>query len=81
MLQTFKARLKGNQLEWLNEIPKQVHDPQCSILVYVTLRENVPVEESEVLPKQAIENALLSEKALAKDWNKPEEDEAWSHLQ
>jgi hypothetical protein len=52
MLQTFEARLKGNQLEWVNEIPKQ-----------------------------AIENALLSEKALAKDWNKPEEDEAWSHLQ
>ena len=27
------------------------------------------------------ETALLSEKALAEDWNKPEEDEAWSHLQ
>jgi len=81
MLQTFEARLKANQLEWVNDIPKQVYDPQCSISVYVTLRENVPVEESQVLPKQAIENALLSEKSLAKDWNKAEEDEAWSHLQ
>ena len=27
------------------------------------------------------EAALLSEKALAEDWNGPEEDEAWSHLQ
>ena len=27
------------------------------------------------------ENALLSEAALADDWNRPEEDEAWSHLQ
>jgi hypothetical protein len=27
------------------------------------------------------ETALLSEKALAEDWNKPGEDEAWSHLQ
>ena len=27
------------------------------------------------------ETALLSEQALAEDWNKPEEDEAWSHLQ
>lgn len=27
------------------------------------------------------ETVLLSEKALAKDWNRPEEDEAWSHLQ
>ena len=25
--------------------------------------------------------ALLSEPALAEDWNKPEEDTAWSHLQ
>jgi len=27
------------------------------------------------------ETALLSEQALAKDWNRPEEDEAWSYLQ
>jgi hypothetical protein len=27
------------------------------------------------------ETALLSEAALAEDWNKPEEDAAWSHLQ
>ncbi|MCK5058999.1 MAG: hypothetical protein KAT34_20295 [Candidatus Aminicenantes bacterium] len=27
------------------------------------------------------EAALLSEKALAEDWNRPEEDKAWSHLQ
>lgn len=27
------------------------------------------------------ETALLSEAALAEDWMKPEEDEAWSHLQ
>jgi hypothetical protein len=27
------------------------------------------------------ETALLSEQALAEDWNRPEEDEAWSHLQ
>ena len=26
------------------------------------------------------ETALLSEQALAEDWNRPEEDEAWSHL-
>jgi hypothetical protein len=26
-------------------------------------------------------NTLLSEKALAIDWNRPEEDEAWAHLQ
>jgi hypothetical protein len=27
------------------------------------------------------ESALLSEAVLAEDWNRPEEDEAWSHLQ
>jgi hypothetical protein len=27
------------------------------------------------------EAALLSEQVLAEDWNRPEEDEAWSHLQ
>lgn len=27
------------------------------------------------------EAALLSEDALAEDWNRPEEDAAWSHLQ
>ena len=27
------------------------------------------------------ETALLSEAALAEDWLKPEEDEAWSYLQ
>ena len=28
-----------------------------------------------------LEPALLSEEALAEDWLRPEEDEAWSHLQ
>jgi hypothetical protein len=27
------------------------------------------------------ESALLSEPALAQDWNRPEEDAAWSYLQ
>lgn len=27
------------------------------------------------------ETALLSERALATDWGRPEEDAAWSHLQ
>lgn len=33
-------------------------------------------------PSQSIgETALLSENALAEDWLRPEEDEAWSYLQ
>ena len=57
---------------------------------------NVRLLESVQLPKSrralvtvllddsdgdAAETALLSEPALAKDWNRPEEDAAWSHLQ
>jgi hypothetical protein len=37
------------------------------------------LEEEPILhPHEA---ALLSEAALAEDWNRPEEDAAWSHLQ
>ena len=32
-------------------------------------------------PLIAPETALLSEAALAEDWNRPEEEAAWSHLQ
>jgi len=32
-------------------------------------------------PSEAHETALLSEPALAQDWNRTEEDAAWSHLQ
>ena len=40
----------------------------------VTILEERPVAG-------APESALLSEAALADEWNRPEEDEAWSHLQ
>jgi hypothetical protein len=36
------------------------------------------LEESGPMPG---ETALLAEAALAADWNRPEEDAAWSHLQ
>lgn len=32
-------------------------------------------------PPHPNETALLSESALATDWNRPEEDAAWAHLQ
>ena len=37
------------------------------------------LEEAPVARFQ--ETTLLSEQALAEDWNRPEEDAAWSHLQ
>ena len=36
------------------------------------------LEEPAAIPGEA---ALLAEAALAVDWNRPEEDAAWSHLQ
>jgi len=40
----------------------------------VTILEEIP-------PLDVAETALLSEAALAEDWNRPEEDAAWAHLQ
>lgn len=40
----------------------------------VTILEQEPSEYRN-------ETALLSEAALAEDWNRPEEDAAWAHLQ
>ena len=34
-----------------------------------------------ILDDETPEPALLSEEALARDWLRPEEDEAWAHLQ
>lgn len=43
-------------------------------------RALVTVLEEEPSPLVS-ETALLSEAALAEDWNRPEEDAAWSYLQ
>ena len=32
-------------------------------------------------PAGLVESALLSEAAIAEDWNRPQEDTAWAHLQ
>ena len=37
------------------------------------------LEEEHIFPVDEV--TLLSEAALAEDWNRPEEDAAWSHLQ
>jgi hypothetical protein len=34
-----------------------------------------------ILEDEPAGTALLAEAALAEDWNRPEEDAAWSHLQ
>jgi hypothetical protein len=39
----------------------------------------IVLDEEPAAP--AHDTAILSERALAEDWNRPEEDAAWSHLQ
>jgi len=43
------------------------------------LRVLVAIPETEL--ETAVSGIALSEPALSADWNKPEEDEAWAHLQ
>jgi hypothetical protein len=45
-----------------------------------TQRALVTILEEEPAPELQ-EITLLSESALAEDWNRPEEETAWSHLQ
>jgi hypothetical protein len=56
----------------------------------VRLLESISVQEArralvtildEEPSAQIPETAALSEPALAEDWNRPEEDAAWAHLQ
>ena len=59
-------------------------DGKVLLLESINLTEShralVMILEDE--PAQSVSTtALLSEQSLAEDWNRPEEDEAWSHLQ
>jgi len=49
--------------------PVHVRSPRRAL---VTILEEEPQEQDA---------ALLSEPALAEDWNRPEEEAAWAHLQ
>ncbi len=46
-----------------------------------SLRAIVTILDEEMDFPEIDEITLLSEKALAEDWNREEEDKAWSHLQ
>ena len=69
MLQTIEAVTdeKGRL-----RIPEQIKLPKKRRVIITILNEE-PTEE-------AFNLALLSEAALAVDWLRPEEDEAWSNL-
>ena len=69
MIQTVEAVVDADgQVRLLGELT--VPGPRRALVTVL--------EEPAALPGEA---ALLAEAALAVDWNRPEEDAAWSHLQ
>ena len=70
MIQTVEAIIEPNGKVLLLE-SVQLSEPRRAL---VTILEDEPAAKVS-------ETALLSEHSLAEDWNRPEEDEAWSHLQ
>ena len=68
MLQTIEATIDEQGNVRLLE-PIQLSKPRRAFVTILTDDQDLP------------ETALLSEAALAEDWNRPEEDAAWSHLQ
>jgi hypothetical protein len=56
MLQSYKAVLKGNQLEWIDE--RKVSASNQPILVYVTLLKEEPPNQQPKLPRQPTVNIL-----------------------
>lgn len=59
----------------------ETQTPFDDLFGMVKTTRTVSLEEMEQGLKCFYETALLSEQALAEDWLKPEEDEAWAHLQ
>lgn len=70
MIQTLEAVIDEHGAVRLLE---QIHLPTARRAL-VTILEDEPMAH-------LAEPALLSEAALAEDWNRPEEDAAWAHLQ
>ena len=68
MLQTVEATIDEQGNVRLLE-PVQLSKARRAVVTILTDEIDIP------------ETALLSEPSLAGDWNRPEEDAAWSHLQ
>ena len=70
MIQTIEAVIDE---EGRVQLLEDVRLPEARRALVTILEEEPAAEVSET--------ALMSEQSLAEDWNRPEEDEAWSHLQ
>ncbi|WP_119324496.1 hypothetical protein [Capsulimonas corticalis] len=69
MIRTIEATIDEHGTVHLNEAIELL----TSHRALVTILEEKPQQTLE-------ETALLSQEALAEDWDNPEEDMAWSHL-
>lgn len=69
MIRTIEAIIDGQGRVQLLE-PVQLAAPRRALVTVL-----------DEPPRTASETALVSEAALAEDWNRPEEDSAWAHLQ
>ena len=70
---------ENGQIQLLESLPLRARQ---RVLVTALEEESFPnAESNDSAETRAGETALLSESALAEDWNRKEEDEAWSHLQ
>ena len=70
MIQTLEAVIdERGTVRLLNSV--QIPVPRRAL---VTILDEAPAE-------QALEISMLSEPALAEDWNREEEEAAWSYLQ
>lgn len=71
MLKTVEAVIdKNGKVHLLENI--QIAKPRRAL---------VTILDEDALDEKSNITALLSEQVLAVDWNRPEEDEAWAHLQ
>ena len=70
MIQTVEAIIEPDGKVFLLE-PVELSERKRAL---VTILEDEPTTGVTL-------TALLSEQSLAEDWNRPEEDEAWSHFQ
>ena len=69
MIQTVEAVIDaGGRVRLLGDV--HISGPRRALVTVL--------DEPAAVPGEA---ALLAEAALAVDWNRPEEDAAWSHLQ
>ena len=67
MMKAVEATIEKDGRVWLHET---LHlDHSCRAIVTIIDEPQIP------------ETALLSEQSLADDWERPEEEAAWSHLQ